>query len=137
MPVTATPTNPTSVYELQVFTRTLTLSTSCTLSSYTVYAPSQSVILITISSTTLTISGYYDNIFNLQTWRYRLDTNNSTEYTTSVYSGAFPFLYYKATGYRPDTRISSSIAITVRTSQGNLDFLHFIKNDWNQKEIDY
>jgi hypothetical protein len=133
MSVTATPTNPSSVYELQVFTRTLTLSTAVTLLGYTVFAPSQSVILITISSTTLTISGYYDNIFNLQEWRYRLETNDSTEYTTSVYSGAFNFLYYKATGYRPDTRISSSIAINVRTSHGNLDFLHFVKNDWNQK----
>ena len=133
MPVSATPTNPTSVYELQVFTRTLTLSTSCTLLGYTVFAPSQSVILITISSTTLTISGYYDNIFNLQEWRYRTDTNDSTEYTTSVYYGSLPSVYYKATGYKPDIRTSSSIAINVRTSQGDLDFLHFVKNDWNQK----
>ena len=84
MSVTATPTNPTSVYELQVFTRTLTLSTAVTLLGYTVFAPSQSVILITISSTTLTISGYYDNIFNLQEWRYRTNTNDSTEYTTCL-----------------------------------------------------
>jgi hypothetical protein len=118
-----------------------------TVSSVSVYATDTSKLLIVVGNnnptnqttgtflglgSTITISGWHRGIFDLEEWKYRKSTEDATEYSVPSYT-RLPASYYKLFSYVADTRTTTTIVITVRSSVGTFDLTQTIYNDWNRK----
>lgn len=136
------PATPRSVYEYELFTSvhqivTINMfgtysSVNCTLSSWSISVPGTSNITITINSSTLTIRGWYEQVFEDDYLEYR-EARRTSSITRVHGFDSVPKNYFKATKYYPDQRAQLTAQITIVTDQGTINTTQVIKNNWDYK----
>ena len=136
--LTITPPQPISVYEYQPFLSrhliqdTFFSSVTVTLLDYTIHCPASSNVVVSITSNVLSISGVYKGIFEDDFLEYRTSGLTTTMVRVHSYD-ELPTEFYKAVGYHPDRRPSTSIGITINTNLGTINLVQTVYNDWNAK----
>ena len=133
----------TSAYEYETFTSVHTIysdvnviygltSLACVLSSYTISCRGSTNVTVRISGSTLTVSGYYGDVFDQDEIDYRgarrIPTVTSVDNFYDV-----PAYYWKATKYLPDQRPTTSISINIITNNGAINTTQIVKNNWDYK----
>ena len=137
------PATPRSVYEYELFGSTHIISTlnlygtyssvACTLLGWTISVPGTSNISMTIlNSSTLIISGWYEQVFEDDYLEYRDGRRTSSIVRVHGYD-SLPENYFKATKYNPDQRQQLTADITIYTDQGTINTTQVIKNNWDYK----
>jgi hypothetical protein len=148
MPVNAYPTTVLTVFEKQNFISRFNITAGSTLTSYTI-TPSDTVsssfanqVTVSIDSdqrSSLTISGYYDDIFvnttvtGVPARSSLLRSNQGTSITTwtnwtSIPTDPYP---YAITGFDPDPRTRIDMTITIVTNNGTTSLVQWVRNDYN------
>ena len=133
----------TSAYEYETFTSVHTIysdtlgifgltSLACVLSSYTISCRGSTNVTVRITGSTLTISGYYGDVFDQDEINYR--GARRLPAVTSIYNyNDLPAYYWKATKFLPDRRQTTSISINIITNNGAINTTQIIKNNWDYK----
>ena len=142
------PTTVLTVFEKQNFISRFSITAGSTLTSYTI-TPSDTVsssfanqVTVSIDSdqrSSLTISGYYDDIFvnttvtGVPARSSLLRSNQGTSITTwtnwtSIPTDPYP---YAITGFDPDPRTRIDMTITIVTNNGTTSLVQWVRNDYN------
>jgi hypothetical protein len=149
------PTTLPSTYEYVPFSSIHTFYSSAifltaitvTVSSVTVYVADTSKLLIVVGNNnptnqttgtflgqgaTIRISGWHRGIFDDDEWKYRISTEDATEYSVKSHT-RLPDSYYKLFSYEADRRTTTTIVVTVQSSVGTFNLTQLVFNDWNRK----
>jgi hypothetical protein len=140
MPVIVFPGTALTVFEKQNFISRFSITAGSTLTSYTI-TPSDTVsssfanhVTVSIDSdqrSSLTISGYYDDIFvNTTVTGVPARGSSVTTWTnwTSIPTDPYP---YAITGFDPDPRTRIDMTITINTNNGTTSLVQWVRIDYN------
>jgi hypothetical protein len=140
MPVIVFPGTALTVFEKQNFISRFSINAGSTLTSYTItpsdtvsssFANQVTVSIDTDQRSSLTISGYYDDIFvNTTVTGVPARGSSVTTWTnwTSIPTDPYP---YAITGFDPDPRTRIDMTITINTNNGTTSLVQWVRIDYN------
>lgn len=141
MPVNIYPTTALTVFEKQNFINKFVVPGGTVVSSFTITTSASpiganwnSAVTVTSDATTsITIAGFYDNVFVATNVRAVADKSTAgTEVTytnfTDIPTNPYPYAF---TYYAPDTREQISATITITCNTGVTSLTQIIRNDYN------
>jgi hypothetical protein len=141
MPVNIFPFTGLTVYEKQNFINKFVVPTGTSLISYSITTSASpigtgwnsNVTIVSDSNSSITISGYYDNVFIGTTIKAVADKASAgTEVTYDTFEDVPTNPYpYAFTYYAPDTRTQITVTIDLTCNTGTTSMTQIIRNDYN------
>jgi hypothetical protein len=141
MPVNIYPTTALTVFEKQNFINKFVVPAGTVVQSYTISTSASpigvnwnSAVTVTSDATTsITIAGFYDNVFVATTVRAVADKSTAgseVTYTnfTDIPTNPYPYAF---TYYQPDTRDQIEVTVVINCNTGTTSLTQYVRNDYN------
>ena len=141
MPVNIFPTTALTVFEKQNFINRFIVPAGTTVNSFSITSAASplgsnwnsNVFVTSDLTTSITIYGYYDNVFVGTTIKAVADKSTAgTEVTytnfTEIPTNPYPYAF---TYYAPDTRERIEVTVTINCNTGTTSLTQYVRNDFN------
>jgi hypothetical protein len=141
MPVNIYPVTALTVFEKQNFINKFVVPAGTVVQSYTISTSASpigvnwnSAVTVTSDATTsITIAGFYDNVFVATTVRAvsaKSTAGSEVTYTnfTDIPTNPYPYAF---TYYQPDTRDQIEVTVVINCNTGTTSLTQYVRNDYN------
>lgn len=138
MPVNIFPFTALTVFEKQQFSNSFVVPAGTTVNSYNITTTeavgsnwSANVKVTSNATTSILISGYYDNVFIRTTIRVKPNVYDpQIVYTNfeAIPTNPYP---YAILSYAPDSRKQIAVTITINCNTGTTSLTQYVRNDYN------